>query len=256
MAKKSPPYWREVFQAAKEDVSILEVVGESLAGIMLTFVATVLGVANRSEMKELFFLMVGGAIAVPLFIFILRAMLVTPGKIFRKLTERIEALEEKLTPKFKLECGPKTPGRVTIVLGRGMFYRLQVTVDCASEIQNCRGYLTKIEKNGMEVFNNESLELPFAPSESDDAWSKTVSPNIPYYLDVLRVPYGANCPEVATKGNRALVVSSLRDLVFLSPGEYILHVSVSGNGVGTVSARLKFDWKDRPMDATIEKLDS
>jgi hypothetical protein len=100
--------------------------------------------------------------------------------------------------------------------------------------------------------------LPFAPSESADSLSKTIFPQVPYFLFVTNetrpVRFAAK-GTFADQGDRTFVINQIKDLVFLLPGEYILHVTVSGKGVVSASAKLKFVWKVNPLDSTMEKID-
>ena len=253
-------YWVEILLVAWEEWSWPEFFAELGGGVVIAYALTHWGIAESSAFKELIWEGIGVAIVVPLFAFLIH-LSCTPAKLSRKLEARLEILEEKLRPKFKLDCSPKIGGCMNVILDKKLkIYRLRVESDCASEIKNCRGHLTKIEKDGQEVFNQESLELPFAPAESEDALNKTVFPKIAYYLDILFVTPEIRPVRFAAKGNypksaeRSFVINQIKDLVFISEGEYILHVSVSGEQVDSVHTKLKFIWKNDPLDSTIEKI--
>ncbi len=168
--------------------------------------------------------------------------------------EEIEPLLERLKPKFKLSCGKDIPGCAVMNDKRThIFLRMLVETDCVDGIKNCCGHLTKIEKNGVTVFDHESRQLPFAPSTDNDSVAKTIYHNTPYFLDVLVLWYYMNQVIVATK-----VISPAHDkngaYIFKDNGEYILTVSVSGEKVPTEPTKLRLDWKNDWQAAFLEKI--
>ena len=66
-----------MLHGAKEDFSLAEIIAESGGGIVIAFVAVISGFAERSEMKELFFLCVGCAVAAPVISFLIRLVFIT-----------------------------------------------------------------------------------------------------------------------------------------------------------------------------------
>src|ERR1700722_5710171 len=160
------PHWLLLLAIeAKEEISIVGIIRDSGVGIMLGYLFLKWKIAEPTENKELYWGAVCFALGAPFFGFLVRGLFVAPAKLYRKLEARVEALEERLRPKFILQCSPKILGCKNIIIDKRLaIYRLQVQTN-ANEIEGCRGFVTKIEKEGMVVFNQKSLELPFAPSE-------------------------------------------------------------------------------------------
>jgi predicted transcriptional regulator len=166
------------------------------------------------------------------------------------MLNKYAALRSKLTPKFILSCNSKISGCVKFNDNRSMkFFRLCVQTECATEIRNCVGHLTKIEKDGKVVFEDDSLDLPFAFADQPDSLAKTIFPNNPYYLDVLAFEFKFFKMWFAVKGGR-LATDKFGNDIFEEKGEYILSVSVSGSDVPTQQVKLRFNWQ-RDIDTVI-----
>jgi hypothetical protein len=159
-------------------------------------------------------------------------------------------------PKIRLSCNKDIQGCAVLNdEGNWKLLRLLVETDCVTEIENCLGHLTKIEKGGVVVFEHESRELPFAPSETEDSLSKMLFQDTPYFLDILAIHTPRNLIFIATKGKNSPATDNKKRYIFSEMGEYVLTVSVSGKRVPTQSARLKLDWRGNWDTATIEKID-
>ncbi len=238
-----------------EDFGAVEIFSEIGGGILIAIFAWAFGLANRTELHELIFLCIGGAIIVPLFGFLIRLVFITPAKIDRELKSRLEIAESKLKPKFKLSCNKDITGcAIENPNGSMKFFRLQVETDCIDGIKECKGHLIKIEKDGVVVYDHDAVELPFARAEETDSLAKTIFPSVPYFLDVLVTYNPVHAVNFATKGHFP-ALNQNREYIFAKTGEYILTVGVSGKGVPTVKTRLKFDWKGQWFTATIEQID-
>src|ERR1700679_2476661 len=89
-------------------------------------------------------------------------------------------------PKLKLSCNKNINACAVPNAGNSMkYFRMVVETGCVNGVENCKGHLIKVEKNGIVVYDHDPRELPFAPAERDDCLSKTISPNVPEHLDVL-----------------------------------------------------------------------
>jgi len=158
-------------------------------------------------------------------------------------------------PKFKLSCSKEITACAVPNQANSMkYFRMVVETNCVNGIENCKGHLLKVEKDGVIIYDHDPRELPFAPAETDDCLAKTIYPNIPEHLDVLCIinPVHAVC--FAMKGQPCGALNHKREYIFEENGEYILHVSVTGKGVPTAQAKLKFDWKGQWFTATMEKI--
>lgn len=164
-------------------------------------------------------------------------------------------LLEKQKPKFKLACHKDITACAVPNAGNSMkYFRVIVEADCVIEIEKCVGHLIKIEKDGVIIYDHDIRELPFAPAERDDCLAKTISPSIPYPLDVLVTYNDEHTVFFATKGRPCAALDQNGKYIFAENGEYILHVSVSGKEVPTVEAKLKFVWHGQWSTATMDKI--
>lgn len=120
------------------------------------------------------------------------------------------------------------------------FWRVAVRTDCLESVRNCKGFLTRIEKDGSKKWSGETAQLTFAPGEDPDALSKTIYYNIPAFLDVLVVT-PRNDIILATK-NRVWPYAVDLYSIFAETGKYILTIAVAGDGSATITAALEFNW--------------
>ena len=177
-------------------------------------------------------------------------------------------------PKFKLSCSmdiercatPKDAHEIK-------FFRMLVETKCINGIEHCSGNLAKIEKDGDVVFKDDATVLPFAKAEDPDCLSKLILPERNYWLDILavyvhhmtRTEYELFCsnPNLVAAKNDVVIFSTrphsvANDLngnyIFEKIGEYILYVNVSGKGVPTAKAQLKFNWTGKANTSTIERM--
>jgi hypothetical protein len=77
-----------------EDLGAVEIFSEIGGGIVIAILARICGLANRTELKELIFLCIGGAIIAPLFGFLIRFLFITPAKIHRDDEAEKETLKK------------------------------------------------------------------------------------------------------------------------------------------------------------------
>jgi hypothetical protein len=164
-------------------------------------------------------------------------------------------LLEKQKGKFTLFCSKDIASCAVPNAGNTMrYFRMVVETDCINEIEHCVGHLIKIEKDAVIVYDHDPRELPFAPAERNDCLAKTISPNIPYHLDVLCTINHVNRVFIATQGQPCDALNRKGEYIFADNGEYILHVSVSGKGVPTANAKLIFNWQGQWQTAIMEKV--
>jgi hypothetical protein len=160
-------------------------------------------------------------------------------------------LLERLKPKFQIACNKNILGCSLYTVGQtSRFFRLQVKGEGENEILGCVGHLTEIIKGGSLKFDHESWDLPFAPSNVPDALSKTIFPDTPCYLDVLRID-ADNRVLIATPGGY-FPKDTNGNYLFNDAGEYILKVSVSGRQVTTVETKLQFSWTGNYKTSSLE----
>jgi hypothetical protein len=181
-------------------------------------------------------------------------------------------------PRFKLDCSKDielcaTPKNAH----EARYFRMRVSTHCVNGIDQCSGNLEKIEKDGVVVFEGDATELPFSHPERRSVISILIKPDIDYWLDILVVMVshhseiqlrifeanaasGYTLPEIKdivyirTKQPHTPANDVAGRYIFDKSGEYILYVSVSGKGVPTAKAQLKFNWTGKANDSTIERI--
>jgi hypothetical protein len=148
---------------------------------------------------------------------------------------------------FAVECGPDVPGSERPAPWANgpeglpvKFLRVVVHVAGRESVPNCTGYLTEIRKNHEIKWEGDNARLTFAPGEAPDALSKTIRENIPEFLDVLIVT-SKNEIFVGTQGRGWPYLPRLHD-IFAEPGDYLLSVSITGDGMPTAAPPLTFTW--------------
>lgn len=247
-------YLARLISESWDDLGLFEIIIDLFASIMAVISGLVLGFTQSTEQRELYRLAFFYSLWFLMFLVLGRLFVVTPYKIIRKQDEQLAELHERLRPKFKLSCTKDMIGcHVPNVNGQWRILRVQVVSDCDTAIKNCRGHLLKVEKDGITVFEVDSLVLPFAPSEDEDCTAKTLNPHIPEYLDVLCWHNPGNIVNFALKGGRA-ALDHKRDYVFKDDGTYILTISVTGDGPPPETTKLKFIWKNPYATAYMEKI--
>jgi hypothetical protein len=150
-------------------------------------------------------------------------------------------------PLFALECGPDVPGSEKPALWAGgpeglpvKFLRVVVHIAGRESVSNCTGYLTEIRKNHEKRWEGDNAKLTFAPGEDPDALSKTIHERVPEFLDVLAIT-SRNQLFVGTKGRGWPYMPRLHD-IFSEPGNYLLSICITGDGLPTAAPQLTFTW--------------
>jgi hypothetical protein len=240
---------------------------------------------------KLFFEIIGGwfgfmsgAISIPFAIATLqspegKAKIIFAALAYFCLVAMIVNLAWKNFPRFKLTCRKDIELCATPKIADvARYFRMRVVTNCINGIEQCCGNLEKIEKDGVLVFQGDATELPFSKPENRDTFYIHMKPDIDYWLDVLVVfihrfteeelrtfsicndytrtplPIRPDNVFIATKQPYTPPNDINRQYIFRQAGEYILYVSVSGKGVPTAKAKLKFTWTGKANDSTIEMI--
>lgn len=133
------------------------------------------------------------------------------------------------------------------------YYRIRVDVDGVDHVENCRGRLEWVKKDGVTIVAGEPTTLPFAPSENKDAVSKTIHGNSSEFLDLL---YIKDNNEVRITSYQFYGSSSIDWLgLFATPGEYRMKVQILSDGP-TVGTEILFSWTGDRKTATLRQIQS
>lgn len=165
-------------------------------------------------------------------------------------------LLEKQKPKFKLACSKDIPGCTAPNHDHTWTYlRILATTETIVGIEGCLVHLTKIEKDGVVVFDHESRELPFAPSEDADSLAKTLSHGVQYYLDVFGIHWPRSTIFIAAANGRTIFEKNKNgQYIFQDNGEYIVTVNVSGKNTPAVEMKLKLNWTRNPITTVLDAI--
>ena len=97
-------------------------------------------------------------------------------------------------PKFKISCGNGIPGCTFVSPGNNTrYFRLLVKTDGVTTVHKCRGYLAKIEKGRLMLFDDDRRDLPFVPSEAENSWKQTIFLNTSYSFRTFSLSPVARC---------------------------------------------------------------
>lgn len=166
------------------------------------------------------------------------------------LVDHIVTLRKRLTPLLSVDYDDKAQDcHKTIEIGPtprrfGRSLRLRVTCKSDVNVEQCSGFLTRIEYRAHGgQFSDEPLYEPtyLDWSLSDPQFSPvTVYPNVPRYLAVCRTDEHLSGFFSRTK-HRSFVTPELFDKI----GEYRLHVEIVGAHATTISRVLMVTWNGK-----------
>jgi hypothetical protein len=169
-------------------------------------------------------------------------------------TIRISKLREQMTPKLRMFCDDEgCVKRMTRTQTPFVFFRVAVESVGVDHVTDCKGFLTRIEKDGAIKWAGNNVLLTFAPEENEDATAKTIREKIPEYLDVVAV---AQRGVIFLGTKRRVWQDYLEPLasIFSDRGEYILTIKVSGRETRTIEGRLKLCIAENYLESLIELL--
>jgi hypothetical protein len=163
----------------------------------------------------------------------------------RELNENIARRTLRVAlQRLRIACDPHIEGCVRRVSwGKDVwanFLRVKVESGSSASIKNCAGFLIRIEKDGRTKWGGENAQLTFAHGKDPDAFAKTIRSKMSEFLDVLVVS-SKNEIFTATK-DHSWRYRPLIPEIFSEPGDYLLTVKITGDGVPTVTAPLRFTW--------------
>jgi hypothetical protein len=250
---QNPNYFVRLFLHGKEGLSLLDIMLDGAAALIMTAIVLAVRVFGKSEAEGLYLSAIIYSVVFFILAFCIHVVLKAPYKIIKEQDKTLSEFEERLRPKFKLSCPKGDPSCVVPSLnGSLLFLRICVETDCPEGIKNCSGRLLRIEKDGIPVFNCDTISLPFSKSEDPDSLAKTVSPKIKYNVDILSIVKVVHCIMVAAKPPYPLLDQN-RDYPFNESGDYILDVAVCGDAP-TETIRLRFTWGRQWDSARIEEI--
>lgn len=129
-------------------------------------------------------------------------------------------------------------------LKRRDYYRLEVAAHNAIKIANCRGRLLWVERDGERVFS-DPINLPFAPSHLNDAFSKTTHQGVPEHLDVLAIDYFDQVELTAPN-----LPTSLPATLFWGAATYRLRVAILSEAPA-IQGDFVLEWKEYRRTANV-----
>jgi len=168
--------------------------------------------------------------------------------------KEILELRERRRPKLRMFCEDEPCAKhMTRTETPFVFFRVAVESVGVNHVRDCKGFLTRIEKDGATRWSGDNILLTFAPEQQEDATSKTIGEKIPEYLDVVAV---AQCGVLflGTKGRIWQNYFEPLASIFSDRGDYILTIKVSGRGTSTIEERVKLRIAENYVESSMELL--
>jgi hypothetical protein len=151
-------------------------------------------------------------------------------------------LEARLKPSIRVACSPNISCCRTFPGHREhCVYRVRIRNVGNEPITNCKARLTSIERDGELLWDSDSPQLTFTPSEGNDTLNKTIERDVDHTIDVLFLyrdyPLGV---AIATR-NLVWDYKALSE-IFTKGAEYRLHMKISGSPMVNAKLVLLFKW--------------
>ncbi len=119
-----------------------------------------------------------------------------------------------------------------------VYFRIVVSTNYSEGVTNCKGRISKVfNDNGVQL-NSTSIEIPFAPGESVDAFNKRIIEGLPEYLDIL---YITDENVIRSPIKKETYFEEIGQLIN-AKGIYYLQIIVDGHKIRPSHIVLKFDW--------------
>lgn len=212
-----------------------------------TFIAVVIGL----------FLEAGGVISRLVLIVwaIVAGIPVAAFLAWRDERRKVLAFEERLEPKIEIRVELNPP----INKGhdfRNRFLRLEVENICDSDVENCEAKLIKIEKEGVSapLWGPDAAILTFAPwnPPHDCEPKKTIRNGDTVHLDILYIREKWEIC-MGTRDRQWLLMPRLPQ-IFYEPGDYVLTVRITGDGLKTETVALGFKCTGNWMTSVMTRI--
>ncbi len=171
---------------------------------------------------------------------------------------KFDFLHEKLAQKFSVSVGTGPDvlnpskvrtvnnyfqGQVVIAAIPACYFRIIVTTNGLNQINDCTGFLTKIEYAGRVMMNNENIQLTYANGRDPDTHAKIIRPGLLQYLDVLVIERHEQYNQTIVNISSLSVPNSVAvQDIFSEFGDYLLYVTLVGSGVPHLNIKLRFNW--------------
>ena len=188
----------------------------------------------------------------------------SPYTLWASNQDAVEKLNEKLKSKLKCSFSMQSAGCVVwsrlfhvaagqqIPAGEARFFRIKVEVDGVPRVSSCGGTLLKLTRDGVVLFEQESLGLHMAHADSSSPRNKDVMDQIPEHVDVFMITK-ENRIVIATPGF-AHPASIHHETLFTGSGTYGFHVVVSSPDCTSVPVNIQLKWTGDADSAVAEQV--
>jgi hypothetical protein len=95
-SKKRHSYLVRAIIKTRQEIEVVELIPEIGGGIVIAFIAWRFGLANRTELPELIFLCVGGAVIGAFVGFLIRLIFITPAKMHEELENKLDFAQAEI----------------------------------------------------------------------------------------------------------------------------------------------------------------
>jgi hypothetical protein len=146
------------------------------------------------------------------------------------------------TARLRVACSPQISCCRTLFGDRAhCAYRVRVRNIGRELITNCKVRLTSISRDNEILWNSDSPQLTFTPSEGADTLSKSLEYDVNHTIDILFLY--RDKPDVVAIGTPELAWGYKRlGEIFSRGGDYRLHVRISGSPMVDLCLVLLFKW--------------
>jgi hypothetical protein len=169
-------------------------------------------------------------------------------KLWARERTQVVNLDERLTPKLKCSFGKHIPGCEVWTpmfaggreVDQGKYFRICVETQGVAQVNDCQGTLTSLKRDGLTLFENQSLGLHVANAESNPR-SKHIRDKVPEFIDVFVYFKNANQIAISTPGFEH-PGSIQHATLFTGAGEYLFSVVVSSRDSPSGPIAIELNW--------------
>lgn len=239
--------------------------GEQMGGALQTFIAVAVSIGLLA--LGTFFaieqstqgLLVTAATA-------LGALHVTSYKLWRSERQDACNLDERVKPQLRCTFSKDitgcqiwtpmfaiTPQGQRVPAGEAKYFRLCVETVGVSQVLDCQATLTRVSRDGVTLFERQSIGLHIANSDPSNPRSKNIRNQVPEYVDVFLI----------TKTNKVVITTPgfehpgaiYHETLFTGPGHYLFSVVVSSPSSPSIPIDIELRWTGSVETATAAAAD-
>ena len=232
-------YWNQLVRENIAKVGAVITSITTFSGFLLAFAPYVFAAINTDEIARQ--ILIASAV-----IFFSSLLVLAPYQLYKKRDELGNALEKELKAKIRAyeeRSFHVEPESAFINEETGARYLgFAVITNCVGDIEECKIYLSSIEKGEKKIMQNPQFLLPWWPRLMNSS-PLCLEQKRPAAFSVIKI----------SRENR-IFIESPNMHPFMGCGEhgnYILALNICGKGAITKDVKLKFVWNGNPHEAKL-----